>query len=184
MRRWRPISTNIERDKGHRHGDRAEKRKPHQRRDGRLGSDRRSRGPRSGDVALEAVLRRFDGVRRRAQRACLAGRCGDAGHAAGHQRRMRRSGGAHRPRAQGQDQSPFDLRPQELFLSRPAAGLSDFPVQEPDRRRGGNPGRPHARPFHQGRDRAAASRAGRRQVPARPVADDELRRPQPLRRRL
>ena len=37
---------------------------------------------------------------------------------------------------QGQDQSQLDLRPQELLLSRPAAGLSDQPVQEPDRRRG------------------------------------------------
>ena len=27
-----------------------------------------------------------------------------------------------------QDQSPLDLRPQELFLSRSAAGLSDLPV--------------------------------------------------------
>ena len=78
---------------------------------------------------------------------------------------------------------PLDLRPQELFLSRPAAGLSDLPVQEPDRRRGRDPGRPHPRPFDQGRHRAAASRAGRRQVAARPVADDELRRSQPLGRR-
>ena len=35
-------------------------------------------------------------------------------------------------------------------------------------------------PFDHGRHRAAASRAGRRQVAARPVADDELRRSQPL----
>ena len=84
------------------------------------------------------------------------------------------------PRAQGEDQSAFDLRPKELFLSRPAAGLSDFPVQEPDRRRRRDPRRPYPRPFHHGRDRAAASRAGRWQVPARPIADDELRRPQSL----
>ena len=63
-----------------------------------------------------------------------------------------------------------------------AAGLSDLAVQEPDRRRGRDPGRPHARAFHSGRGRAPASRAGRRQIAARPVADDELRRPQPLRR--
>ena len=119
----------------------------------------------------------------RAQLACLAGRRRHARHAAGHQRRMRRAGGAHRPRPQGEDQPSLDLRPQELLLSRPAAGLSDLPVQEPDRRRGRDPGRSHARTLDQGRHRAAASRAGRRQVAARSVADDELRRSQPLRRR-
>ena len=35
-----------------------------------------------------------------------------------------------------QDQPALDLRPQELFLPRSAAGLSDLAVQEPDRRRG------------------------------------------------
>ena len=117
------------------------------------------------------------------EHACVAGRRGDAGHAAGHQRECVAPGGAHRPRPQGADQSALDLRPQELLLSRPAAGLSDLAVQEPDRRRRRDPGRSHARPFDHGRHRAAASRAGRRQVAARPVADDELRRSQPLRRR-
>jgi hypothetical protein len=64
------------------------------------------------------------------------GRCGHAGHAAGHQRGMRQAGGAHRPRPEGADQPALDLRPQELLLSRPAAGLPDQPVQGSDRRRG------------------------------------------------
>ncbi len=77
----------------------------------------------------------------------------------------------------------LDLRSQELLLPRPAAGLSDLAVQEPDRRRRRDPGRPVARACDHGRHRASASRTGRRQVAARPVADDELRRSQPLRRR-
>ncbi len=84
--------------------------------------------------------------------------------------------------AEGADQPALVVRPQELLLSRPAAGLSDLAVQEPDRRRGRDPGRSRRRPIDQGRHRAAASGAGRRQIAARPVADDELRRSQPLRR--
>ena len=49
---------------------------------------------------------------------------------------VRRAGGAHRPGPQGQDQPGFGLRPQELLLSRPAAGLSDLAVQAAGRRRG------------------------------------------------
>ena len=79
---------------------------------------------------VEAVLRRLDRVRRRAEQPCLAGRCRHAGHAAGDQRGMRRAGGAHRARAEGADQSALGVRPQELFLSRSAAGLSDQPVQD------------------------------------------------------
>ena len=52
----------------------------------------------------EAVLRRLDRVRRRAQRQCQPGRCGDARHAAGHQRGMRQAGDPHRARAEGADQ--------------------------------------------------------------------------------
>ena len=37
---------------------------------------------------------------------------------------------------EGEDQLQVGVRPQELFLSRPAAGLSDQPVQVADRRRG------------------------------------------------
>jgi aspartyl-tRNA(Asn)/glutamyl-tRNA(Gln) amidotransferase subunit B len=40
-----------------------------------------------------------------------------------------RAGGAHRPRPQGADQPALGVRPEELFLSRPAAGLPDQPVQ-------------------------------------------------------
>ena len=36
-----------------------------------------------------------------------------------------------RARAQGEDQSALGVRPEELFLSRPAAGLPDQPVQFP-----------------------------------------------------
>ena len=156
----------------------------HQGRDRRLGGRRRHGDPCPGDLALEAVLRRLDRLRRRAEQPGLAGRRGDAGHAAGDQRGMRRAGGAHRARPEGADQPALGVRPEELLLSRPAAGLPDLAVQAPDRRRGR--GRwSTSRPTEQirGRHRAAASRAGRRQVAARPVADDELRRPQPLRRR-
>ena len=130
----------------------------------------------------EAVLRRLDRVRRRAQLARLAGRCRDARHAAGDQRGMRAAGDAHRPRPQGQDQSEVGVRPEELFLSRPAAGLSDQPVQVADRGRGRGRGRHAGRRDRHGRHRAAASGAGRRQVAARPAPDHVLRRSQPLRR--
>jgi hypothetical protein len=49
---------------------------------------------------------------------------------------VRRAGDPHRPRAQGADQSEVGVRPEELFLSRPAAGLSDQPVQVAGGRRG------------------------------------------------
>ena len=113
----------------------------------------------------------------------LAGRCRHARHAAGDQRRMRAPGGAHRARAQCQDQSEIGVRPQELFLSRPAAGLPDQPVQAADRGRGRSRRRSRRRRERERRHRTAASRAGRRQEPARPLADHVLRRPQSLRRR-
>src|SRR5579885_2248774 len=67
----------------------------------------------------------------------------DAAHAAGDQRRMRAAGGAHRAGAQRQDQSAIGVRPEELFLSRPAAGLSNQPIQIADRG-GGRSDRRHA----------------------------------------
>ena len=72
--------------------------KTDQGRNRRLGSRDRHGGPRPGHLELKAVLRRLDRVRRRAEQPCLAGRRGDAGHAAGHQRGMRAAGGAHRAR--------------------------------------------------------------------------------------
>ena len=73
------------------------------------------------------------------------------------------------------------LRPQELLLSGPAAGLPDQPVQEPDRGRGrGDRRRAGERRDHHRAHRAPASRAGCRQVDPRPAPDHELRRPQPL----
>ena len=79
-----------------------------------------------------------------------------------------------------QDQSQIGVRPEELFLSRSAAGLPDQPVQIADRGRG----RSHRR--HAGwrdgprRHRAAASRAGCRQIAARAAPGGVARRSQPL----
>ena len=70
----------------------------------RLGDRARHGDPCAGDVEAEAVLRRLDGVRRRAERPCLAGRRRHAGHAAGDQRGVRRAGDPHRARPQGADQ--------------------------------------------------------------------------------
>ena len=75
------------------------------------------------------------------------------------------------------------VRPQELFLSRSAAGLPDQPVQVADRRRGRSRGRSARRRNGARRHRAAASRAGCRQIAARPACHDVARRSQPFRRR-
>ena len=98
-----------------------------------------------------------------------------------------RAGDPHRPRAQGADQPQVGLRPEELLLSGPAAGLPDLAVQAADRRRGqghrlGRPGQQGQFRGHRDRHRAAASGAGRRQVAARPASDHVLCRSQPLRR--
>ena len=50
--------------------------------------------------------------------------------------RVHPPGGAHRHGARGADQPLVALRPEELFLRRSAAGLSDQPALPPDRRRG------------------------------------------------
>ena len=139
--------------------------------------------PCPGHLELEAVFRGLDRIRRRAQQPCFAGRCGDAGHAAGHQRSLHQAGSAHRPWPEREDQSALGVRPQELFLSGFAAGLPDQPVQIADRRRGRGRGRAGGRRQRHGGHRAAASGAGRRQVAARPEPDHVVRRPQPLRRR-
>src|SRR6201996_7489534 len=62
----------------------------------RLGNGDRAGSPRPGHLALQTVLRRFHRIRRRAEHACFAGRCRDAGHAACDQRGMRPPGGAQR----------------------------------------------------------------------------------------
>src|SRR6476469_6424490 len=49
----------------------------------RLGGGHRPRSPCPGDVAIKTLFRRFDRLRRGAQFARLAGRCGNARHAAG-----------------------------------------------------------------------------------------------------
>ena len=96
---------------------------------------------------------------------------------------MRRPGGAHRARPQGRDQPHQRLRPEELFLSGPAAGLSDLAVQAADRRRGRGDGRSARRHVVHRRHRAASPGAGRRQVDPRPGSDAQPRRSQPLGRR-
>ena len=128
----------------------------------------------------QAVLRRLDGVRRRAQLPCEPGRCGHARHAAGDQRGLRGASHPHRAGPQGPDQPHLGVRPEELFLSGPAPGLSDQPVQEPDRGRGGGHRRSPLRRARHRRHRAAASGAGRRQKPARPAPAILLCRSQPL----
>ena len=152
----------------------------HRRRDRPLGGGDRHGGACPGHLQRQAVLGRLDRVRRRAQQPCEPGRCRHARHAAGDQRGLHRASHPHRARAEGEDQSQFDLRPEELFLSRPAAGLSDQPVQEPDRRRGRGHRRSLERRARHGRHRAAASRAGRGQKPARPAPAIFLCRSQPL----
>ncbi len=156
--------------------------KPAGGRDGRLGGHRRPRSARAGRLRLQAVLGRLDRVRRRAQQPRLARRCGDARHAARHQRRMHRAGRAHRARAPRQDQPAKRVRPQELLLPGSAAGLSDQPVQAADRGRGRGRDRRRRRDDAR-RHRAAASGAGRRQVDPRPAPGVFLRRSQSFGRR-
>ena len=83
------------------------------------------------------------------------------------------------PRPQGAHQPDLGVRPQELLLSGPAAGLPDLAVQEPDRRRGRGGGQRRRRDA-EGRHRAPAPGAGRRQVDPRPASGILLRRSQPL----
>ena len=136
--------------------------------------------PRPGDLRRQAVLRRPDRVRRRSQHPGVAGRRRHARHAAGDQRALRRAGGAHRAGAQRQDQPALGVRPQELLLCRPAGGLPDLAVQGPDRGRGRGRDRPARRQGAHDRHRAPASRAGRRQEPARPASHPVLYRPEPV----
>ena len=117
-------------------GDGRDRIETHPRRDRRLGDRRRDGDPRPGHLALEAVLRRRGRLRRRAEQPGVLRRRRHAGHAAGDQRGLRRAGGADGARPQGPDQPPLGVRPQELLLSGPAAGLPDLAVQAPDRRRG------------------------------------------------
>ncbi len=95
---------------------------------------------------------------------------------------MRRPGRPDRPRPQREDQPAQRLRPEELLLPGPAAGLPDLAVQAAGggrrHRHGGHAGRRADRRRH----RAAPSGAGRRQVDPRPARHDELGRPQPVRR--
>ena len=146
-----------------RHERAKQTRQADQGRERRLGSRHRHGSACPGDVAIQAVLRRLDRIRRRSQQPRVAGRCRDAGHAAGDQRGMRQASDPHRARAEGEDQSQVGVRPQELFLSRPAAGLPDQPVQVADRRRRRGDRRSRGRRGRHRRHRAAASRAGRRQ---------------------
>ena len=89
-----------------------------------------------------------------------------------------------RARARMRRAAALHLRAQELLLSGPPQGLSDFPVRAPDRdrrpcripeRRRDAAHRHHARPHGRGRGQAAARRVRRRR-------SQELRRFQPQRR--
>ena len=133
----------------------------------RLGTGHRDGGPRAGGLSGKALLGRLDQVRRRAQcQRVLRGR-GHARHAARHQRVLHRAGGAHGPWPEGGDQPEIRLRPQELLLPRPAAGLSDFAALPPAGRRGRDHRRHGAGHRPQGADRAHPRRAGRGQVDPR-----------------
>ncbi len=160
---------------------------PHQGRNRRLGGRGRARGPRADHRdGLQAVLRRGDRVRGGAEHAGHPGRRGDARHASGAEPRVHPAGGADRHGAGRQDQRLEPVRPEELLLRRSAAGLPDQPALPPAGRRGRNrgAGRREGRQQRQDhRHRANPRRAGRGQADARPAPDDELRRPQPLRRR-
>ena len=168
----------------HRHPN-ARSQAAHPRRYRRMGSDSRPGSACAGYVRGKAVFGCFHRFRRRAERECQhRGRC-HAGHAAGDQRGVRAPGDPHGPRAQGADQSQVGLRPEELFLPGPSAGLSDFPVQAAHRRGGdshrfGRPRLEGAVRGHRSRHRAAASGAGRRQVDARPASDHVLCRSQSI----
>ena len=75
------------------------------------------------------------------------------------------------------------LRPQELFLPRPAAGLSDQPALPPHRGRGRSAGRNGPRRRAPGPDRAHPPGTGCGQIDPRHGPDPVLRRFQPHRRR-
>jgi hypothetical protein len=68
---------------------------------------------------------------------------------------------------EGRDQPALRLRPQELLLPRPAAGLPDQPALPPHRGRGRSAGRDGRRHVARGADRAHPPGTGRRQVDPR-----------------
>src|SRR5262249_44829718 len=86
-------------------------------RDRRLGGCDRAGSPCPSELEIKVVFGRPDRLRGRTELACVAGGCGHAWHASGHQRRMRQAGGAQWPRAERKDQSALGVRSQELFLS-------------------------------------------------------------------
>ena len=124
-----------------------------------------------------------DGVRRRAQYAPLPGLPRPAGRAAGPQPRRGRLRDPRGARARLHDSGDLDLRPQELLLSGPAEGLSDFAVRaaarDRRRRRGAQRllGAGLRHPHH-----ARAHGRGRREAPARGLSGfraPQLRRSEP-----
>ncbi len=138
---------------------------------GTVGDRHRARSACPGSLESETVLWGGNRIRRRSQHSSLAGRRGFSGHAAGDQPVLRRAGGQDRARSRRRDKARKRFRPEELLLRRPAARLSDFAIPATGRR----PWQGRAR--HAGRDDArdrhypAASRAGRRQEPARPAPE-------------
>ena len=136
------------------------------------------------------------GFRRRAQHPMLPGLHGHAGDAAGAERK---GGGICREGRPGHplpDRPFFQGGPEELFLSRPAQGLSDFPIRPaPLLRRaiwksscgGTKAHRHHPHPYRGGCGKAGASAGWRnalRLQPLRCAPDrDRLRAGSPLERR-
>ena len=110
-------------------------------------------------------------------------RCRVSGHAAGDQPALRRAGGQDRARPRRRDQSRQRVRPQELFLPRPAGRLSDLAISAADRRPGPRRARHARRVDARDRHHPPPSRAGCRQEPARPASEPDLCRSEPRRGR-
>jgi hypothetical protein len=117
---------------------------------------------------------RGDRVRRRAEQPGQLRRCRLSRHAAGDQRRVRGAGRAHWPRTERAGEPVVALRPQELLLCRPAAGLPDQPVRVPYHRDWRDRDHARRRQHEEHRHHAPAPGAGCRQVAARPAPDQEL----------
>jgi hypothetical protein len=120
------------------------------------------------------------GLRGGAERAGVDGGRGLSGHAAGAEPVLRGAGGQDGAGAERGDPPDQPLRPQELLLSRPAAGLSDQPAVPPHRGRGGAGGGAGRRVQLHRADRAAAPGAGRGQVDPRHGSALHLCRSEPL----
>ena len=142
-----------------------------------MGICHRTRGPCAGGLLRQAVFRGADRLRRGPQHPGQPRRCRHAGHAAGHQPGLHRAGGADRPRLRRRRRPSLGVRPQELLLSGPAAGLPDIAIHAAHRvRRVGGDSRSN------GAGHPPAPGAGRRQERSRPGPGPDPDRPEPRRR--